>query len=121
MTNSGEISDGYHTFDELYTHRTVLFLALMSQMKDSAWWSYYHHDGTYYDDYIIVGINLTKQKTITYHISTKWIRRLINMKIQQLSSAPEWDGHTSRDVLIRLLEEIDPSKDLPPVKYYIGE
>lgn len=31
LPNAGEVSDGYHTFDELYEHRVALFIALCNQ------------------------------------------------------------------------------------------
>jgi hypothetical protein len=43
-----DVSDGYHTFGELYDHRTQLFLALMVMCKNMgmvAGWSERHSDG----------------------------------------------------------------------------
>lgn len=41
----GEISDGYHTFNELYQHRCALFLALMASNPSIS----KHHDGSEWD------------------------------------------------------------------------
>lgn len=30
----GQLSDGYHSFDELYEHRLVLFIALCNQLAE---------------------------------------------------------------------------------------
>lgn len=38
---SGDLSDGYHTFDELYEHRVVLYLSLA---KASKWPAFYRKD-----------------------------------------------------------------------------
>ena len=43
-----EISEGYHTFSELYDHRIMLFLALMKAASDAGLecgWSRKHDDG----------------------------------------------------------------------------
>lgn len=39
-------SDGYHTFYELYEHRTALFAALCNTYNDRSWKSFKHADGT---------------------------------------------------------------------------
>lgn len=43
----GEVSDGYHTFNQLYHQRAILFAAIVNQNKDIAWKSYKHSDGKY--------------------------------------------------------------------------
>lgn len=96
-----QISDGYHTFEELYDHRHALFLALARALR-LGWKSKVHNDGTMYDGWFIAGIPLPTGKTITYHLPmslwelTPWLIHYIE--------APPWDGHTSEDVVQRLLE-----------------
>lgn len=94
--DTGKISDGYHTFDELYDHRHLLFLCLLSQI--GGWKSKFHSDGTMFDDFFIAGTEL-KGKIITYHIPIKYWNLC---QAKELDNAPEWDGHTSNDVLDRL-------------------
>ena len=43
---TGKISDGYHTFDELYAHRCTLFSAVMKSNKHLSWKSFFHDDGS---------------------------------------------------------------------------
>lgn len=50
----GEISDGYHTFDELYMHRRVLFSIICHQYKHLAWKSWKHSDGTMFDGVLLL-------------------------------------------------------------------
>jgi hypothetical protein len=95
----GQISDGYHTFDELYKHRILLFIALMKSHTDLSWWSYKHADGTQWDGWIIGGMHLPSGD-ISYHMDAVYADLLDG--IQRLEKAPEWDGHTSNDVLLRL-------------------
>lgn len=98
--DTGRLSDGYHTFDELYHHRTVLFSIVCNQNEDVAWKSRLHHDGTMYDGMFIVGI-LTEDGDATYHCDNKYWDMF---NVQELSNAPEWDGHTPEDAVDRLMK-----------------
>ena len=90
----GDISDGYHTFDELYHHRMVLFATICNSNPNIAWKSKKHHDGTMYDNYFIVGINTPDgQYTYHYHLDN-WGY----FKVKELANAPEYDGHQPKDV-----------------------
>lgn len=100
VKDTGDISDGFHTFNELYAHRIILFMCLMNSYPELSWKSRKHFDGQSYKDWFIAGMNLPSGN-ITYHIPNKFWRKI---KIQELDSAPEWDGHTSDDVLKRLTE-----------------
>lgn len=97
----GCVSDGYHTFNELYYHRAALFAALVALKPELAWKSKYHHDGTFYDGMFIVGMHLpTGDITYHYDINPWW-----NMfYCKELDNAPEFDGHTPNVVIARLLE-----------------
>ena len=99
MTINGETSDGYHTFNELYHHRAVLFSVIVSSYPDLAWKSKKHHDGTMFDGMFIVGIDTPKgQATYHYDIEPYW-----NVfKCKELENAPEWDGHTPEEAIKRI-------------------
>lgn len=91
---AGEISDGYHTFNELYYHRAVLFSVICNQNKDIAWKSKLHSDGTMYDEMFIVGIT-TPQGQYSYHYNLiLWSLFDVN----ELDKAPEYDGHQPKDI-----------------------
>lgn len=97
--DTGDLSDGYHTFNELYYHRMCLFSIIVKQYKDLAWKSKLHSDGTMFDNYFIVGINTPNgQATYHYHID-HWDM----FDCVELPNAPKWDGHTADDVPKRLL------------------
>lgn len=103
----GQISDGFHTFDELYEHRITLYIALCKEYertdKYPVWKSKKHSDGSVWKDWFILGINYGQGTQITYHLPmTSWLDT--NFAIE-LSKAPEFDGHTSEDV-IRLLNNL---------------
>lgn len=101
----GEVSDGYHTFNQLYHQRAVLFATIVNQNKDLAWKSFKHSDGNYCFDkngeWFIVGID-TPEGSYTYHYSKEYWN-MFNCK--ELEFAKEWDGHTENDVT-RLLSLI---------------
>lgn len=105
LIDTGEVSDTFHTFNDLYNHRTALFLALCRAYPQEAWWSDLHSDGTMFDDMFIAGINLP-DGPITYHIEG-YYKYLFKKYVKELDRAPEWDGHTPQDVVIRLLGGTD--------------
>jgi hypothetical protein len=67
-----DVSDGYHTFAELYQHRFALFLALCRALE-MGWKSRLHADGTMYPGWFIAGIELPGEwgTPRTYPIVTK--------------------------------------------------
>lgn len=99
FTVDGDTSDGYHTFDELYEHRTALLAALCVTLPDYSWKSKFHDDGTMYDDMFIVGIMLP-MGTVTYHCEMKYWDMFD--KVDEFPKAPAWDGATSDDSIKRL-------------------
>ena len=105
----GEMSDGYHTFNELYYQRMVLFAALVKAHKDKAWKSWRHEDGQPCFDggWFIAGID-TPEGSYTYHYEDKYWNWF---ECEELPVAKHWDGHTEKDVT-RLL-----SFDIAPVRH----
>lgn len=94
LENKGAISDGSHTFDELYYHRMILFSIVCDMYVDSAWKSWKHADGSMYPDYFIVGIT-TPQGDYSYHYHKKdWDK----FNVDEIERAPEWDGHKPEDI-----------------------
>lgn len=95
----GQVSDGYHTFDELYAHRFALFLALCRALN-MGWKSKVHHAGWEHPEWFIAGLTLPMAGDITYHLPmAQWDATPF---LRTLDRAPSWDGHTSEDVLYRL-------------------
>lgn len=89
------ISDGYHTFEELYYHRMILFSIILNQNPDKAWKSKMHHDGTMFDDEsFICGIE-TPEGQYTYHYKLEYWDKF---KVEELDFAPEYDGHKPKDI-----------------------
>ena len=90
-----QISDGYHTFDDLYYHRMILFSIILNQNKNISWKARKHHDGTMFDkDSFICGIE-TPEGQYTYHYKLDFWD---NFDVKELEHAPEWDGHKPSDI-----------------------
>jgi len=99
--DKSKISDGYHTFEELYEHRHALFISLVLDNPEKSWISKFHDDGSSYDGWFIAGMVLPTGN-ISYHLPiSKW-ELLDNGKIRKLDKAPKFDGHTANDVIERL-------------------
>jgi len=107
-----EASDGYHTFDELYAHRIELFITLcrlcrrqelkIGEFPDQpfVWRSKNHSDGTIFEGWFIMGIGSFEGQQITYHLPLeRWEETNF---AQTLEKSPDYDGHTSAQVLERL-------------------
>lgn len=118
------ISDGSHTFGELYDQRMQLTLAFGSMItmlnkglyndaldylpkKDAPTFitdmynnvdvmiSDKHSDGTMFPDYFIV-VFVTPKGYYSYHYHNSYKHLFSNFK--EVETAPEWDGHTSSDI-----------------------
>ena len=96
----GDLSDGYHTFNELYYQRLILFAALVKQNKERSWKSFKHEDGEYCfgGGWFIVGID-TPEGSYTYHYESKYY---FLFDCEELECSKHWDGHIDKDV-VRLL------------------
>ena len=106
---TGDTSDGYHTFNELYRHRAILFSVICNERPDVAWKSKRHHDGTMYDGMFIVGID-TPEGQATYHYDIEPYWNLFRVK--ELELAPEWDGHTPGEAIRRIGTLTQPNEPL---------
>lgn len=99
-----EVSDGYHTFDELYEHRIALWIRVCAILPFvlKPWRSKKHSDGelAFGGEWFVLGIGKEAGKQITYHLPIEqWDETDF---AETLEVAPEYDGHSSADVLERL-------------------
>ena len=106
-----KISDGYHTFADLYEQRLILSAAL-AKNNPHAWKSKRHEDGSvpFGGGWFIMGFD-TDEGCYTYHYELKdWDL----FQCEELDKGKPWDGHTSKDV--RRLLSI-PAADVAPVAH----
>lgn len=104
-----KMSDGYHTFADLYEQRLILSAAL-AKNNPHAWKSKRHEDGSvpFGGGWFIMGFD-TDEGCYTYHYELKdWDL----FQCEELDKGKTWDGHTSKDV--RRLLSI-PADDVAPV------
>lgn len=111
-----QVSDGFHTLDEVYSHRISLFMALcrmqsrFNQLAEAqglvaplrAWKSRHHHpeDQKMYDGWFVMGIGEREGEQISYHLPVD-LWNVCDFAMEFVH-APKWDGHTPADVLERL-------------------
>lgn len=117
-----KISDGYHTFEELYNFRLALCANLFRLWHWTEVWdessaldvydvhkSKLHHDGEKpfgSDDWFIIMAE-TVHGQISFHYQMKdWDL----FQITEKEKANEWDGHTPRVALQRLFELAKPKE-----------
>lgn len=109
VSDLSKVSDGYHTIAELYDHRCLLFinLALLHYNNDGCvYWVKEHYEGW---DLLLMketesDIAPYHHYQISYHIPIKY-RNLYRTKLPEVLPAKHhWDGHSSQDVLERLVK-----------------
>lgn len=101
------VSDGYHTFKELYDHRIALWIALCKAIHHDPeqrdlliWKSLLHSDASSFAGWFVLGItNNFTGEILTYHLPEyKWEACEFAFELER----GQYDGHTSADVLNRL-------------------
>jgi hypothetical protein len=104
---TGNTSDGYHTFNELYEHRTALFAVICNMFPKLSFKSWKHDDGTMFDGMFIAGIK-TPKGYYSYHCEKEYFWMFANTP--EIEKAPKWDGHKPKDYT-RLFELLDWSEE----------
>lgn len=99
--DKGEISDGYHTFNELYNYR-MLYNASFFNLLPKEWVhkSKKHHNGEecFGGGWFIVMANLPTGQISNHYELKDWDL----FHIQEKEVADEWDGHTPQEAAERL-------------------
>ena len=110
----GEVSDGYHTFNELYYYR-MLYNAAFFNLLPEKWVhkSKRHHTGEecFGGGWFIVMANLPTGQISNHYELKDWDL----FKVPEKEFADEWDGHTPQEVAERLykyLQQEQPKMDL---------
>jgi hypothetical protein len=99
------ISDGYHTFGELYEQRIRLYIELCRALSSAGghivWVSMRHSNNSVTPGWMIMGISYEKGNQITYHLPDRhWAE--CSEFARSIYQDPEYDGHKSADTLTRL-------------------
>lgn len=114
LQDTKPVSDWYHTFWELYKHRFHLYIALAKMYKESIQWHEYARRvvrSKVHEDWLNVweewGMFLlvlhTNEWQISYHLDKEYWDQC-DFAITEEKAVTKFDGHTSDDVLERLLK-----------------
>lgn len=105
LEDMGEVSDGYHTFNELYEYRMLYNAALFNEWAQKGLYDVHksrrHSDGElpFGKDYQFIVMAELPTGQISNHYETKhWDL----FKIPVKEKANKWDGHSPKDVEERL-------------------
>lgn len=105
-TAKQNVSDGYHTFEQLYDDRASFMYVSMLTNSNNAWISLKHNDGTMFDGMFIAGITMDNHNII-YHIDLKFFN--LFSVFDELEIAPEWDRKdNSMNMFIKSLFDRHP-------------
>lgn len=98
-----KISDGHHTFGELYEHRYLLFSLLCNAYPEISFKTKKHYDeenDPMYPNSFLAGILFKENQFITYHIPLKYWDLF---QVPEFDRGPKYDKMNS-DVLHQLKE-----------------
>jgi len=103
VADTNLVSDGYHTFVELYQHRCLLWAYIVSTLgvaSMSGFKTRKNSEGDEWEGWFIAGMNYPDGQ-ITYHLpDSMW--DLVHAPVIERND--RYDGHTSADVVKRITE-----------------
>ena len=112
----GEVSDGYHTFNELYEYRMLYNAALFNEFAKQGLYDVHksrkHSDGEYPfgdSNWFIVMAELPTGQISNHYEMKDWDL----FQIPEKETANKWDGHTPKDVTERLRRFLTPKPKYP--------
>lgn len=101
-----DISDGYHTFDELYDHRNLLFLTwLVEERRNGGRFREVYWVRDHFPGWDLVATNVGQQQ-VSYHVSACYRDICADWFTERTSLEDVFDGHTSSDVADRLRDRL---------------
>lgn len=98
--DAGSISDGYHTFDELYQYRMLYNALAVSDVPRTTVKSWRHHDGEecFGGGWFIVVIDLPTGQVSNHYPARDWDL----FAVPEVELAPVWDGHDPAEAARRI-------------------
>ena len=110
--DKGDISDGYHTFNELYYYRMLYNAAFFNSLpKELVHKSKKHHDGEecFGGGWFVVMANLPTGQISNHYELKDWEL----FQIPEKEVADEWDGHTPKEAAERLHKYLLENQNKP--------
>lgn len=112
----GEVSDGYHTFNELYEYRMLYNAALFNEFAKQGLYDVHksrkHSDGEHPfgdSNWFIVMAELPTGQISNHYEMKDWDK----FQIPEKPLANKWDEHSPKDVADRLTSFTTPKKEYP--------
>ena len=116
IQDKGNISDGYHTFNELYEYRLLYNASMFNELAKQSLYDVHksklHSDGTIPfgdENWFIVQAELPTGQISNHYEIKDW--DLFQVPIKE--KANPYDGHTPQDVAKRLREFLTPKSQYP--------
>lgn len=116
MEDKGNISDGYHTFNELYEYRMLYNASMFNELAKQGLYDVHkskrHSDGTTPfgdENWFIVQAELPTGQISNHYEIKDW--DLFN--VPEKEKANSYDGHTPQDVAKRLRKFLTPKPSYP--------
>lgn len=98
---NGNMSDGYHTFDELYEHRCLLYLTWLVEEKKYGGQRAVFYKLDHFPGWDLVATHIGGQQ-VSYHLPLKYRDIVMHYFTPRADLESVWDGHSSSDVVKRL-------------------
>ena len=112
LPDTGDVSDGWHTFDELYHYRMLYNAGMANELTRHFQYSnpidvgpvcksWRHSDGELCfgkDNYFVVVMQLPTGQVSNHYHGDHWDL----FKVPEVERAPEYDGHTPQQAAERL-------------------
>ena len=112
----GKVSDGYHTFNELYEYRMLYNAALFNEFAKQGLYDVHksrkHSDGEYPfgdSNWFIVMAELPTGQISNHYEMKDWDK----FQIPEKPLANKWDEHSPKDVVDRLTSFTNPKNEYP--------
>ena len=113
--DAGEVSDGYHTFNELYEYRLLYNASFFNELAKQNLYDVHkskkHSDGEecFGGGQFIVMAELPTGQISNHYPMKDWYL----FHIPEKEKANKWDGHTPQDVVKRMREFLTPKPKYP--------
>ena len=102
MSDMSQVSDGYHTFAELYEYRMLYSALAANAMPDKAMKCWRHSDGElcFGGGWFIVVLTLPTGQVTNHYEARDW--NLFQIPAVEHTDLPPYDGHTPAKAAERL-------------------
>ena len=99
-----DLSDEYHTMDELYDYRMLYNALAVNAMPASACKSWRHSDGElcFGGGWFVVYLTLPTGQVSNHYKADYWDL----FQVPEVETAPEYDGHTPQDAADRMRQHL---------------